>query len=104
MADVCFVAACTYLIVICKIYVKHQLFCQWPKSGGFAETFAIPRICCVNRTYFETGRIEAENVFAEAAEYELCDKRGEPNAYRSPVAKLWYLRYASLCRVNANSR
>ena len=104
MADICFTATCTYLIVICKVYVKHQLFCQWPKSSGFAKSFAIPRIRCVDRTYFETRRIEAENVFPKTALCELCNTREGHNAYRSPVAKLWYLRYASFCRVNANSR
>lgn len=104
VADVCFSAAGTYLVVIRQIYVKDQLFSHWPKSCGFAETFAIPRICCIDRAYLEPGRVEANNVPAEATRCEHCDTRKHNYTYRSPVAKLWYLRYASFCRVNANSR
>ena len=85
MTDIGFGAAGTYFVVICQVYVEHQLFCHWPEGGGFAETLAIPRIRCVDGTYLETRRIEAKNVLPEAARREFGQGRDHEDAYRSPV-------------------
>lgn len=65
VADVGFVAACTYLVVVREIYIEDQFFGNWSEGLGFRERLSIPRIRIVDWADFETRRIESENIFAE---------------------------------------
>ena len=65
MADVRFGTACSDLVVISQIDIKHQLFSEWLESCRFAEGLAVPGIASILGTDLETGWIEAEDVLAE---------------------------------------
>ena len=66
MTDICFVATCSYLVVVCEIYIKNQLFCGWTKGSGFAKSFSISRVRRVHWSYFETRWIQTKNIFSKA--------------------------------------
>lgn len=65
MADVGFVAACTYLIVVREIYIEDQFFGNWSECFGFRERLSIPRVCVIDWADLKTGWIESEDVFTE---------------------------------------
>ncbi len=54
MTDVGLVTAGSDLVVICQIDIKNQFFGHGPKSGGFAEGFAVSWVCGIHGTDFET--------------------------------------------------
>ena len=59
MADIGFVAACPYLVIIRKIDIENKFFGKGTKCGGFTKGFTVTRICGIRRTDFETRRVEA---------------------------------------------
>lgn len=66
MAYISFITTRSYVIVVCKIYVEDQLFGNWTKRAGFPESLAISRVRAVDRTDFETSRIETEDILPKA--------------------------------------
>lgn len=65
IADISFVTTCSNIVVVSQIDIETQLFCNWLECGRLPKGLALPRVCTVNRSDFETGRHETENVLAE---------------------------------------
>ena len=55
VADVCLVAAGSYIIVICQVNIETQLFGYGLEGGGFPEGLSIARIGTVDWADFESG-------------------------------------------------
>lgn len=65
-ADICLVAACPNIIVICQIDIEAELFSQGPEGGQVLELFSVAWVGGVDGADFETRRQQAQDVFADA--------------------------------------
>ena len=64
--DICLIAACSNIIVICQIDIKAQFFGKWFERGSFPKRFSIAWVCGIHWSDFETRRHESKDIFAQS--------------------------------------